>query len=152
MWIQQNAIQLSIITLRTHQWRQQLSSIKLYNLVKSHLSFCQQLSARNTKYEKTAPFRSNHPYFGRALLKFSYFDITKDLIFKVEQIQIWWRDKVNIENRYTILNKYEAYSESKYCFAVKNGLRFRIKCYCYQILHSSNYFSTYSPSLLRYLS
>jgi len=34
---------------------------------------------------------------------------------------------------------YEAYSESKYRFAVKN--RLRTKFYCYQILHSSNYFS-----------
>ena len=46
---------------------------------------------------------------------------------------------------------YEVYSESKYRFAVKNKVRFRIK-FCYQILHSSNYFSTYSPPLLRYLS
>jgi len=29
----------------------------------------------------------------------------------------------------------------------KNRVRFLIKCYCYQILHSSNYFSTYSPPL-----
>jgi hypothetical protein len=48
---------------------------------------------------------------------------------------------------------YEAYSESKYRFAVKtNRIKFRIKFYCYQILHSSNYFSTYSPPLLRHLS
>ena len=47
--------------------------------------------------------------------------------------------------------KYEAYSESKYRFAVKNHVNFRIKFYCYQILHSSNYFSTYSPPLLRQL-
>jgi len=48
---------------------------------------------------------------------------------------------------------HEAYSESKYRFAVKkNRVRFRIKFYCYQILHSSNYFSTYSPPLLRHLS
>jgi len=48
---------------------------------------------------------------------------------------------------------YDAYSESKYRFAVKqNRVRFRIKFYCYQILHSSNYFSTYSPPLLRHLS
>jgi len=49
--------------------------------------------------------------------------------------------------------KYEAYSESKYRFAVKKiQVRFPIKFYCYQILHSSNYFSTYSPPLLRHLS
>ena len=49
--------------------------------------------------------------------------------------------------------KYEAYSENKYRFAMKkNRVRFRIKFYCYQILHSSNYFSTYSPPLLRHLS
>jgi hypothetical protein len=38
--------------------------------------------------------------------------------------------------------KYEAYSESKYRFAVKkkNRVRFRTKFYCYQIPHSSNYF------------
>jgi len=41
---------------------------------------------------------------------------------------------------------YEAYSESKYCFTV------RIKFYCYQILHSSNYFSIYSPPLLKNVS
>ena len=35
---------------------------------------------------------------------------------------------------------YEAYSDSKYRFAVKNRVRFLIKFYCYQILHSSNYF------------
>jgi len=36
---------------------------------------------------------------------------------------------------------YEAYSESKYRFAVRqNWVRFRIKFYYYQILHSSNYF------------
>ena len=47
---------------------------------------------------------------------------------------------------------YEAYSESKYRFAVKkNRVRFHIKFYCYQILHSSNSFSTYSPPLLRHL-
>jgi len=38
---------------------------------------------------------------------------------------------------------YEAYSESKYRFAVKkNRVRFRIKFYYHQILHSSNCFST----------
>jgi len=48
---------------------------------------------------------------------------------------------------------YEAYSESKYRFAVKkNRVRLHIKFYCYQILHYSNYFSTYSPPLLRHLS
>ena len=48
---------------------------------------------------------------------------------------------------------YDAYSDSKYRFAVKeNRVTFRINFYCYQILHSSNYFSTYSPPLLRYLS
>ena len=48
---------------------------------------------------------------------------------------------------------YEAYSDSKYRFAVKkNRVRFRIKSYCYQILQSSDYFSTYSPPLLRHLS
>jgi len=48
---------------------------------------------------------------------------------------------------------YETYSESKYRFDIKkNRVRFRIKFYCYQILHSSNYFSTYSPPLLRHLS
>jgi len=48
---------------------------------------------------------------------------------------------------------YKAYSESKYRFAVKkNRIKFRIKLYCYQILHSSNYLSTYSPPLLRHLS
>ena len=47
---------------------------------------------------------------------------------------------------------YEAYSESKYRFVVKKiRIRFRIKFYCDQILHSSNYFSTYSPQLLRHL-
>ena len=48
---------------------------------------------------------------------------------------------------------YKAYSASKYRFAVKkNRVRFRVKFY-YQILHSSNYFSIYSPPLLRpYLS
>ena len=36
---------------------------------------------------------------------------------------------------------YEAYPESKYNFTVKkNRIRFRIKFYFYQILHSSNYF------------
>jgi len=54
---------------------------------------------------------------------------------------------------HTYIHTYEAYSESEYCFAVKkNQVRFRIKFYCYQILHSSNYFSTYSPPLLRHLS
>ena len=48
--------------------------------------------------------------------------------------------------------RYEAYSESKYHFAVKKKSRFHIKFNCYQILHSSNYFSTYSPPLLRHLS
>ena len=33
-----------------------------------------------------------------------------------------------------------------------NRVRFRIKFYCYQIQHSSNYFSTYSPPLLRHFS
>jgi len=52
-----------------------------------------------------------------------------------------------------VVFEYEAYSESKYCFAVKkNRVSFRIKFYCYRILHSSNYFSTYSPLLLRHLS
>ena len=52
-----------------------------------------------------------------------------------------------------VIGIYEAYSEGKYRFAVKkNRVRFRIKFYCYQILHSSNYFSTYSPPLLRHLS
>jgi len=51
------------------------------------------------------------------------------------------------------IKMYEAYSESKYRFAVKkNRLRFRTKSYCYQSLHSSNYFSTYSPPLLRHFS
>ena len=50
-------------------------------------------------------------------------------------------------------SKYKAYSESKYRFAVKKNLfSFHTKFYCYQILHSSNYFSTYSPPLLRHLS
>jgi len=49
--------------------------------------------------------------------------------------------------------KYEAYSDSEYRFAVKIiRVKFRIKFYCYQILHSSNYISTYSPPLLRHLS
>jgi len=47
---------------------------------------------------------------------------------------------------------YEGYSESRYRFAVKNRVSFRIKFYCYQILHSSNDFPTYSPPLLRHLS
>ena len=48
---------------------------------------------------------------------------------------------------------YEACSECKYRFVVKkNRVIFRIKFYCYQILHSSNHFSTYSPPLLRHLS
>ena len=52
-----------------------------------------------------------------------------------------------------IVTALTAYSDSKYCFAVKNNrVWFRIKFYCYQILHSSNYFSTYSPPLLRHLS
>ena len=52
-----------------------------------------------------------------------------------------------------VLQLYDAYSESKYCLVVKrNWVRFRTKFYCYQILHSSNYFSTYSPPLLRHLS
>jgi len=47
---------------------------------------------------------------------------------------------------------YEGYSESKYRFAVKNNrVRFHIKFYCFQIQHSSNYFSTYLPPLLRHL-
>ena len=47
------------------------------------------------------------------------------------------------------LAKYEAYSDSKYRFAVKkNRVSFLIKFYCDQIIHSSNYFSTYSPPLL----
>ena len=48
--------------------------------------------------------------------------------------------------------KYEAYSESQYRFVVKTRVRFRTKFYCYQILHSSYYFCTYSPPLLTYLS
>ena len=55
-----------------------------------------------------------------------------------------------IYNTYRLLN--EAYSESKYRFVVKNRVCFRIKFYCYQILHSPNYFSTYSPPLLRHIS
>jgi len=51
---------------------------------------------------------------------------------------------------------YEAYSESKYCFAVKINRvrirRIRIKFYCYQIQHTSNYFSTYTSPFLRQLS
>ena len=35
---------------------------------------------------------------------------------------------------------------------LKNRVRFLIKFYCYQILHSSNYFSTYTPPLLKNLS
>jgi len=53
-----------------------------------------------------------------------------------------------------ILLYQEAYSASKYRFTVKkkNWVRFHIKCYCYHILHSSDYFSTYLPPLLRHLS
>jgi len=47
---------------------------------------------------------------------------------------------------------YEAYSESKYIFAIKNRISFVIKFYCYQILHSLNCFSTYSLPLMRHLS
>ena len=47
---------------------------------------------------------------------------------------------------------YDAYSENKYRFTVKNRVRFRIKFNSCQILRSSNYFSTYSPPLLRHLS
>jgi hypothetical protein len=49
------------------------------------------------------------------------------------------------------LYSYEAFSESKYRLSVKkNCVRFGIKFYCYQILHSSDYFSTYLPPLLWY--
>jgi len=52
------------------------------------------------------------------------------------------------EQEKQVVDNYEAYSESKYRFAVKeNRVRFSTKFYCYQILHSSNYFSTYSPPL-----
>ena len=47
---------------------------------------------------------------------------------------------------------YEAYSESNYRFAEIKLSKVSYKIYCYQILHSSNYFSTYSPPLLRQLS
>jgi len=48
------------------------------------------------------------------------------------------------------LTKYEAYSDSKYRFAAKqNRVRFRIKCYCYQILHSPTNFSTYYSGTYR---
>ena len=46
---------------------------------------------------------------------------------------------------------YEAYSDSKYRFSVKISNKVSYKFYCYQILHSSNYFSTYPPPLLRHL-
>ena len=60
--------------------------------------------------------------------------------------------KVSFKNKFSFCYFYEAYSESKYRFTVKkNQVRFLIKFYCYQILHSSNYFSTYSPPLLRHL-
>jgi len=48
---------------------------------------------------------------------------------------------------------YKAYLESKYRFPVKKDrIRFNIKFYCYQIIHSSDCFSTYLLPLLRHLS
>jgi len=61
-------------------------------------------------------------------------------------------DTFAVQNAENQIHMYEAYSESAYRFAVKKSIKFLIKFYCYQVLHSSNYFSTYSPSLLRHLS
>jgi len=47
---------------------------------------------------------------------------------------------------------YEAYSENKYRFAVKKSIKFSYKILLLLILHFSNYFSTYSPPLLKHLS
>jgi len=74
------------------------------------------------------------------------FQITK---FNSAVLCVWSFISVNNEEVWGI---YEAYSESKYRFAVKEiRVSFHIKFYCYQILYSSNYFSTYSPPLLRHL-
>ena len=71
-----------------------------------------------------------------------------------EHTKFWWenlREREHLENP-DVDRRIIRGLESKYRFAVKNRIRFRLNFYCYRILHSSNYFSTYSSPLLRHLS
>jgi len=58
-----------------------------------------------------------------------------------------WKIRKDVKNVITrLFRKYVPFR----CKKIR--VRFRIQYYCYQALHSSNYFPTYSPPLLRHLS